>query len=356
MELIRRFFLSSLLSLLFFLSATVAIQAQIAYFNTDAFWSKMSLKPSEYPTKIHPSDTAVIVASNRVFKGTAFRFLPDVYKGGVSYYVVYSRNAHWNVIPVHNLETALHYLPQRDKDWVIYTEGMGKLFTTNADRAMSMSAFYGVNVIMLDYPSISSKYKRTRNYFFSKRNAEIAYKDFAPVLDTLKMLKQKNELGNGAVNLFFHSMGNIVLMNTLKHYNLHFLNDRQWVNNLILNAACVPQYHHAKWLDKVRFAKRIYVLYNHKDYTLGGAYFMSKKNQLGMKVKRPLSKKAVYINFRYLVDKRHSNFLNLIHYPPQPAAALKQYRVLLHGNAVDVNDSHYFRHSEYKNIGWDILP
>lgn len=340
----------------FFLITIIDSKAQIDYFNSDDFWHKMSLKPLNYKATISTGDTAVIIASNRVFNDTDIRFLPDIYKGGIRYFVVYSRMGKWNVIPVTDLKTAVNYLPEKNKDWIIYTEGMGKLFTTAADRGMQMNAFYGVNVIMLDYPSIKAKWRRTRNYYFSKHNATIAYKDFAPVLDTIKMLRDKNLLGNQSINFFFHSMGNIVFEELVLHNKITQFNKDVWVNNLILNAACVQQRHHKRWLDKVNFAKRIYVLYNPHDFTLGGAYFMSKMNQLGMKVKRPLSNKATYINFEYLAGKRHSNFLNLIHYPPQPEAALRQYRVLFHGAKINVNDTAYFRVSHYKKIGWDILP
>ncbi|HTN46988.1 MAG TPA: alpha/beta hydrolase [Flavipsychrobacter sp.] len=316
----------------------------------------MKLQPRHAPAQIKKDDTAIIMASNRLFQDTAFRFLPDASVGGIRYFVVYSHDGFWDVIPIDDLKTAIAYLPEKNKDWVIYTEGMGKLFTSAADRAMRMSAQYRVNVIMLDYPSIHAKWRRTRNYYFSKHYAGIAYKDFAPVIDTVKVLKATNQLGTGSVNLFFHSMGNIVLEKMVLNNKIQFLNQSKWVDNLVLNAPCVRQRHHARWMNQVNFAERIYVLYNPQDFTLGGAYFMSKWNQLGMKVKRPLAEKATYINFEKLAGKRHSNFLNLRGYPAQPEAAINIYSKLLHGEKVNVRDTVLYKISDYKKIGWDILP
>ncbi len=328
--------------------------AQNSHFNSDEFWNRCSLV-IDRDVEITANDTVAIIASNRVFNDTALRFLPDECGRRVNYFVVYSNDGKWKVFRTRDLATAINYIPEKNKDWVIYTEGMGKLFTSATDRAMRMNAQYGVNVIMLDYPSIKAKWRRTRNYYFSKHHASIAYKDFAPVFDTIKTLKQQKLLGHKSLNLFFHSMGNIVLEKLVKNNRISFLNKDIWVDNLILNAPCVPQRKHREWLDKINFAKQIYVHYNPNDFTLGGAYFMSKWNQLGMKVKRPISKKATYINFETLVGRRHSNFLNLHNYPPQPKAAIKLYDQLFHGMSLDTSDTTMFRPSIYRKIGWDIL-
>lgn len=354
MKRLQRLFFSGTVFLLFLLNHP--LYAQISYFNSDDYWHRFSLKAQDYPLQIHENDTAVIIATNRVFDDTALRFLPDKYHGGIRYFIIYSREGKWNVIPVSSLKEAVNALPGTDKDWVIYTEGMGKLFTTSADRAMRMNAEYGVNVIYLDYPSINAKWRRTRNYYFAKHNASIAYKDLAPVFDTIKMLKQQHLLGPKSVNLFFHSMGNIVLQKMVQNKKIGFMNTAEWVDNLILNAACVPQRKHREWLAKIKFAKRIYVLYNPNDFTLGGAYFMTKKNQLGMKVKKPVYADALYVNFEKLVGKRHSNFLNLYGYSPQPDAAMQFYKVLFHGGKANLDDTVHFRISSYRHIGWDILP
>lgn len=330
--------------------------AQIAYYNTETFWSNLKLLKPEAIQNLPSIDTAAIIATNRKYQKNELRFLSDEYEGGIRYFFVFVKNGKWQVLPVSSLSTAIQLLPNKNNDWVIYTEGMGKLFTTAMDRAFQMNLQYKVNVILLDYPSISSKYKRTRNYYFAKKHAEMAYEDFSPVLDSIKSLRQAQKMGNGKLNLFFHSMGNIVLEKLVKEHKIAAINNSKWVDNLILNAACVPQRNHKTWLDKINFSKRTYVLYNPNDYTLSGAYFMSKRQQLGMRVNYPLSKQAQYFNFETIVGNHHSNFLNLRGYPPQPKAAIHFYNILLHGQPINVNDTNYLKISTYRKIGWDIQP
>lgn len=348
----RRWILFLFISALPFYAA-----AQFEYFNTEVFWSKLQLHTSDDRPVIHSRDTVIIVASNRVMDNTSFRYLPEERDGKrIRYFVVYSGNGKWNVFPVSTLQQALLLIPERNKSWVVYTEGMGKFFTSDVDRGMKMAAQYDVNVILLDYPSITAHKKQLGNYFFAKRNATIAYQDFLPVLDTIQMLQDEHQLGDQGINLFFHSMGNIVMRQIVRNHKLDQINNTIWINNLILNAACIPQHGHKKLLDQINFAKRIYINYNPDDYTLGGAYLLSKRYQLGKQVRKPLSSKAIYINFSTLAGKGHSNFLNLYGRNDIPPAAIKHYSRLFHGDPVLVSDTSLYKPTAYRSIGYDILP
>jgi len=331
--------------------------AQFAYFNSEQFWNKLQLHNADEAPNIHPTDTVIIVASNRVMDKSTFRYLPEERDGKqIKYFVVYSGDGKWNVQPVSSLKQAVSLMPDRNKDWVVYTEGMGKFFTSDVDRGMSMTGQYGVNVIMFDYPSLTAHRKRTGNYFFAKKNATIAYKDFVPVLDTIQMMQDEHQLGGQGVNLFFHSMGNIVMQQIIKRGKLSQINESRWVNNLIFNAPCIPQRGHKKLLDQIKFARNIYINYNPGDYTLAGAYFMSKRYQLGKQVRKPLSKKAVYMNFETLAGKGHSNFLNLSHREEIPRAAFEYYNIILHGDTVDLSNADRYKPTTYRGIGYDLLP
>lgn len=348
----KRIFIS-----IFILFCTSIAQAQFSYFNSEAFWQKLELHHINEPEVISPNDTVIIVATNRVEDTSNFRFFPEVRDDRqIKYFVVYSGHSKWNLLPVYSLKEAIDRMPDKNKSWVVYTEGMGKFFTTDLDRGMNMAAEYGVNVLLMDYPSITAKKKRIGNYYFSKKNAAIASQDFLPVLDTVKQLALSHQLGNKGVNLFFHSMGNIVMWQIIKQGKLKVINDAKWVNNLIFNAACVPQRHHKQFLDQINFAKRIYVHYNPHDYTLGGALLLGRKNLLGMKVKQPISNKAIYINFHLIAGKAHSNFLNLIGRNEIPENDVRHYNTLFQGKAVDISDTLHYKPSEYKHIGYSLLP
>ncbi|MBS1777204.1 MAG: alpha/beta hydrolase [Bacteroidetes bacterium] len=345
-----------LLFMSFFMSAIVSF-GQFAYFNSDEFWQKTPLLSPNTDVKILPSDTAIIVASNREEDISKIRYLPEMRSGkGIRYFVVFSRNGKWNVLPVSSLQDALHQMPRLDLPWVIYTEGMGKFFTSNLDRGMNLSAQYGVNVLMFDYPSLSSHRKRLGNYFFAKKNATVAYHDFLPVLKEIRLLNSTKQFGQGGINLFFHSMGNIVMQQIVKHHLVNELNGSKWVNNLIFNAPCIPQKGHQKMIDQIHFAKHIYINYNPEDYTLGGAYLVSKRYQLGKQIHRPLAKEAIYVNFNDIAGDGHSNFLNLIGRNEIPPAAENFYYTLFHGDTASVHNTVLFLPSKHRKIGYDLLP
>lgn len=346
-----------LLLYLLLLAAPLCSSAQLAYFNSETFWGKLQLQEMQQHPEIDAVDTVIIVASNRASDSNSYRFLPEKRDGKqTKYYVVYTKGGKWKVQPVYGLGDAISLMPDRNKSWVVYTEGMGKFFTTGVDRGMNMAAQYGVNVILLDYPSISAHKKPLGNYFFAKRNAALAQKDFLPVLDSIKQLQQRGTLGNVGVQLFFHSMGNIMLRQIIKKQQLARLNDTKWVQHLILNAPCIPQKGHKKLLEKIDFANQSFIHYNPEDITLAGAYLVSKRYQLGKQVRKPISQKIQYINFNTLVQQGHSYFLHITGRHEIPEAAKRHYHALLHGRNINLADTALYKASGYRGIGYDILP
>lgn len=344
--------------LLWLVAFIISIHAngQGGYFNSPEFWSKLHLETKmEYPS--YRPDTAIIVVSNRAPQNDKLRFMSEERDGKqLRYYYVYAHNSKWHVLSVRSLTQALQYIPDRNRNWVVYTEGMGKLFTTDVYRGMSLAGQYGVNVILFDYPSITTTKRMLGNYYFAINNARVAYKDFAPVLAEIKQLRLQNKLGMGRLSLFFHSMGNNVLTEAISNGKLALLNGAVWVDNLVMNAPCVNQSGHAALLSRIDFARRIYIHYNPEDKTLKGAHLVSGHRQLGEKVDLPVYKYARYINFNTLVDEGHSNFLSLAGREPAKPAAIRHYNALLNGDTVQLNNYDWYKPTAYKNIGWDILP
>ncbi|MEZ5015546.1 MAG: alpha/beta hydrolase [Flavipsychrobacter sp.] len=295
-----------------FLLLSINALAQPEHFNTVDFWSKLKYDTSSINWATTKADTVIVVVSNRKKTNDSIRFMSEYpTNGALHHFIVYSHNGKWHVKPTGSLEEAIDLVPDKEKDWVVYTEGMGKLFTSDLDRGMNMSAQYGVNVIMLDYPSITSTKRTSGNYLFAVKQSKATYKYFTKTLIQIKQLHANNQLGSKfkSLNLFFHSMGNNFAKQLAKKGQLVKLNEGRWVNNIILNAPCVPQSNHRKWLDKITFAQNIYVNYNPDDFVLGAAHVVSKRKQLGEKIKHPISLKAHYINFSKVAEDQHSNFL-----------------------------------------------
>lgn len=342
-----------LLIYFFFLAET---QAQRSFFNTAAFWSLFRYDTAT-PPSLSQYDTAIVVASSRVVRSDdSLRFVGEVRDcSNLRYYFVYAKDGTWHVFPAKSLAAALKYIPEKNRDWVVYADGFGKIFTSGVDRGMRMAAQHRLNVLYFDYPSYNSSKKIPGNYRFALSNARCACNDFVPVLDSVLQLRQAGEMGSGRLTLFFHSMGNNILREIVRKGRLPEISNSVWVDNLILNAPCVPQRHHKQWLDQIHFAQHIYVHYNPKDHVLAGAHLISLTRQLGEKLHRPLSSRAMYINFNTIAGKNHSNFLVLLQHPVPPQAALDYYYVLLHGNAVEISDTTFFRPSVYKSIGADLV-
>jgi hypothetical protein len=339
------------------LSLGAGAQTYYEHFNSDAFWSQLVLDPSGTVPQVTTSDTAIVVASNRALQPGDLRFISELQdKGIVRYYFVYSSGGRWHVLPRASLSGALALLPDRNKDWIVYTEGMGKIFTSDIDRGMRVAGEYGINVLLLDYPSIRSTYKSIKNYKFAMHHAKIAYNDFVPVLDSFKLLRVQRKLGDGSLTLFFHSMGNYLIREIVRNNLLFKFNNTVWVDNLLLNAPCVPRRGHRKWIDQIAFAKRIYVHYNPEDGTLKWARIAGFRQILGEHAKRPLSSKAVYVNFNTLTGRGHSNFMTLWGRGPAPGESMDHFRLLFHGKGVDVQDRNRYRPSTYRGVGYDILP
>lgn len=343
----------------FFLLSLVSMAQPnpIGDFNSEAAWIHAP-RISEMPAhKLSATDTCLIVISNRKTSTDSLRYMSEERDGKkLHYFFVFTHDGKWNVLPVNSIEEALKYVPDINNDWLLYTEGMGKLFTSDLARGLTVAGQYKLNVILFDYPSISTSKKQLGNYFFAIGNARTAYLDFADAFKNVMQLRTEKKMGTGKLTMLYHSMGNHVIRQLVKHHMLAPINDKIWVDNLVLNAPCVPRRGHKKWINKIAFAKRIYVNYNNNDFTLGGAYLASKKIQLGQKPVRNISNKVIYVNFNTLVDRGHSNFLSIPGREPAKPAAIRYYNTILHGDATDMKNEKQFAVSRFKKIGWELLP
>lgn len=332
-----------------------------SFFNSDSFWHTLVQEPPLAGSEACIPEPAIIVASNRKPAPGALRFMSEARdEDSLRFYFVFARGGKWHVARVPGLRAAVAQMRcdggRRNRDWVIYTEGMGKVFTTDLNRAFSMAQLYGVNVLLLDYPSIRSDRGSLRNFYFARASAKQAACDFLPVLDSFRRLRSEGLTGNGRLTLFFHSLGNQVMRELALGKGLACLNDGVWADNLVLNAPCVPRRHAAEWIDRIGFARRIFIHYNPHDATLKWARIAGFHGILGERPKRPLSRRAQYVNFNLLCDGGHSNFLSLHGRAPAKPEAIDYYRVVLHGEAPDPKVFTNLKRSCYYGIGKDIWP
>lgn len=306
-------------------------------------WSNIKLVDTLVADQL--SDTLVAFCSNRGFHHGKEQFLDfSIHHDSLTFFLATFKKGTWWVDKVQNLKAALYYFP--DRDYVAYVEGMGKTFPLNLQRSSAMAAQYNVNVIMFDYPSIHPEKSMFGNFRFAYNNAENSWKSYYRFLEDIRLLREgKNEpLFGQEITLFHHSMGNLMIRKLMEQKQDAF-NDKIF-DNLVLNAACVPQKNHKEWVEKIGFADRIYINYNRKDYQLNGAMLLTFDKMLGTRPGKPFADNAIYVDFHDLVDKRHSNFLNIEGREAIPRKAHYFYFSLLHGEHPDVEDPLHYLASE----------
>ena len=194
------------------------------------------------------------------------------------------------------------------KNLVVFTEGLGKTFTSGVDRATKLMRTYEVDEIFFDWPTDRPYMKPGKNIKVTCNVAPKVAVPYVRFLEEFQIYKISHPEKFKVVTLFFHSMGNLLLMYNLQ--NDRFKNiDPNLINTVILNAACVNQTRHKEWLDKLTFANRIYLTINDRDRNLRGASIIFGDHQLGEKPKKEFCEKAKYINFSNILSKEHNYFL-----------------------------------------------
>lgn len=338
----------SVLAISFFIVNVIRAQGpDNAFFDTDSFWSNIvwsqRYDTDAQNTNYKDTDTLVALVSDRAFDTSQLRFAaehaaPD---GAVNYLLAYKRDKRWHIRQCTSLIELLDLLP-KDKSLVVYTEGYGKTFVSGLHRAFTMQEQYQVNVLYLDYPSFDKNRNRIGNWRFVGREARAAGKCFMPMIEDLRQW-QHTKSRFVSVNLFYHSMGNLALMSMIQLGMPEGSDDSSWIDNLVLNAPCVPVKDAADWLSKINFAKRTIVHYNPKDRVLRGASLLSGNRKLGTVRLKGHINNITFVNFNNLVGDQHSYFLDLPHRPALPKEIRHYMTQLLQGRQVDWNDSARFQ-------------
>lgn len=270
-------------------------------------WSNISLSKNYVPTT---GDTCLFVATIRNYNEMLHEFVDYDYDttGIIKYFAVYFKGNQWTAVPYSSLSELME-LKQSFGDFVILTEGLGKTFTSGIDRATKLLRVYPVNSFFFDWPTARPYMRRGKNIKVTSYIAPMAAKAYAVFIKDFENYKLAHSDKFKTVTLFFHSMGNLLLMYNLKNNTLSSMSN-SLANTVVLNAACVNQTRHKEWLDKLFFSDRIYVTINDGDRNLRGARIIFGDHQLGEKPKaRFFSERATYVDFSKVLDKEHNYYV-----------------------------------------------
>ena len=269
-------------------------------------WDVMTLKKDYSPIK---GDTCLFVVSTRNYDASKKEFLDNDYDTTktLKYFAVYFNRNNWIAVPYSSLEEMLNNKSYFN-NMILFTEGLGKTFIRGIDRATRLTQEYHTDVIFFDWSTERPNIQASKNISLTVALSEKIAIPYASFLEDFQAYKEKNNHKFKTVTVLFHSMGNLILMHDLQ-MDL-FKNIRQnLVDNVVLNAACVPQKDHAIWLNKLHISKHIYVTVNDRDKNLNGAKLLFFAHQLGERPKGPFCKNVNYIDFSDVLDKQHNYFL-----------------------------------------------
>jgi len=161
-------------------------------------------------SEIMALDTAFLMVSNRHFMTEQVQFA-DEQTDTTQQHILYigRKNNFIYVYELNSLQEGIALFPK--KNWVLYTEGMGKTFTGNIERATLMTKTYDVQVILFDYASINSTLGGKKNFDFSMQNALASSHQYTQFLKEISTIHQQTTLFEGVhISLFLHSMGNLM--------------------------------------------------------------------------------------------------------------------------------------------------
>jgi len=296
-------------------------------------WSNVTLNKKYTPSE---NDTCLLVASIRNYDETRHEFVDYDYDttGTIKYFALYFKGNHWVAVP-HSTLDELMELKKSYRNFVVLTEGLGKTFTSGVDRATKLMRVYDVDELFFDWPTARPYMRSGKNIKVTSYLAPKAAKVYAVFLKDFQDYKISHSEKFKTVTLFFHSMGNLLLMYNLKNNAFQSISP-SLANSVILNAACVNQTNHKLWLDKLSITDNIYVTINDKDRNLRGASIIFGDHQLGEKPKPVFCEKVNYVNFSKVLDKEHN------YYIMQPLLTEKYflrkfYATIFEGNIPDKN-------------------
>ena len=330
-----------------FIPAPDKAQANFPYAGfTGCSWQGITLVDSSYKSK----DTCFVIVSTRnplkpITGHPEFLGQQIASDSLLRFYTIYFNGNSWKAAPRKNLEAAIGETTL-SPDFAVYTEGDGKTFPANTDRATRLCRLYNVSVIMFDWPSRIDGYKAIRNVRNTVRNSKALGKQFHSFLLLLQDYKFSHPGKMSHVTLFCHSLGNAVLKNSLVKYgNSTF--QHGLIDNLILNASCIPVRHHAAWIEQLHFQSNLYVVYNRKDKTLREASILFHQRLLGCQLHRPLASNALYVNIHPVAGNKHNYFLIIPLLKEHPELKSFFYDIL-HAGSPDFSNPAVFIEKKFK--------
>lgn len=190
-----------------------------------------------------------------------------------------------------------------EKYFIFFVHGMGdypgRIKYTHPFRYIIKK--YAANVVLFKWPGwINIRTIPRDNAYASGSYLQDELKRWSDLLTSNPLLKQKRQI------MMTHSMGAAVLRSMMENYHGELPNDM--LDALIIVAPETDLAGHARWVEKINFAKKIYIFYDANDPVLKPVKVYLNRARLGMQLTRldgsvePLAANALYIDVRDATD------------------------------------------------------
>lgn len=267
------------------------------------------------------------------------------------YFNIFFNHNKWICVHKNSLQEAIAGV-NSNKDAIIYGEGLGKTFCNDVDRATRLARTYDVLPIMFDWPTARPYMKDGKNMAITMRISADVAKTFSNFVKEFGKLKREGKTEIKQSTLFLHSMGNLLLMRATKK---NYLDSTKIFDNVIMNAACVPQKNHKIWVERIRMQDHLYITKNNHDRSLNGAKIITLAGQLGERPKKPYAKNALYISFNKVLHLEHNYFLYADVLKEHPEIK-EVYSSIFHGKTLSLDDIKKFKKQTNKNAVELVKP
>ena len=169
----------------------------------------------------------------------------------------------------------------REKNILFYVHGRKRNVEFEFERIDKVEKFYNVKVVMLHWDSYKTLLTRPTE------NAKKASYFLLKAFEEIKRFEEdyKEDLAEKSINLLCHSMGNLILKNTIELMEENHIEQPKLFDNYISIGADVPLNDHSKWLSNMHLSKQPYIMMNNRDIVLLFSYL------LDLKDRRPLTYK-----------------------------------------------------------------
>lgn len=194
-------------------------------------------------------------------------------------------------------------------DCLFYVHGYNKSFEDSLEQSHALQERYtNLAVVCFSWPAnpggfIPIEYRRAQTI------ADHSSKALDRIFDKMGqyMRLNPNEDCEISFNLLVHSLGNYLLQKFIE--KPIFSGETRFFDNIILHQPDVDNKKHVLWVDKLRYAARIYVTINERDAVLDSSDVIN-ADRLGNTLRKLKGERATYINFTGAkkVKKAHQIF------------------------------------------------